>query len=166
MLTVFKYDTPVALKQRGDIDKLTTVLSKIYAREQVSMRMDEIVVSNSGHTDPDGNAQLKIVQPTYKETFCDPTIRRAAWMGCFLASFQQLTGINAFMFYSSTIFSSGDGSTGGIPANQSTALIGAVNCGAVVVAVFLLKHFGRKSILLYSTLACTVFLVVQGVATI
>jgi hypothetical protein len=33
MFTVYKYDTPVALKQRGDIDKLTAVLSKIYVRE-------------------------------------------------------------------------------------------------------------------------------------
>ncbi len=35
MLTVFRYDTPVALKQRGDYDRLTALLSKIYQKEQV-----------------------------------------------------------------------------------------------------------------------------------
>jgi len=31
MLTVFRYDTPVTLKQRGDYDNLTALLKKIYA---------------------------------------------------------------------------------------------------------------------------------------
>lgn len=35
MFTVFKYDTPVALKQRADYDSLTTLLSKMYVKEQV-----------------------------------------------------------------------------------------------------------------------------------
>lgn len=68
------------------------------------MRMDEIQVVSSGHTDEEGEISLKVAQPTFKDTFCNPAIRRAAWVGCSLSVIQQLTGINAIMFYSSSIF--------------------------------------------------------------
>lgn len=58
----------------------------------------------SNHTNEDGDATLSLKQPTYKDTFCDPNIRMAAWVGCALSIFQQLSGINAIMFYSSKIF--------------------------------------------------------------
>lgn len=58
----------------------------------------------SNHTNEDGDATLALKQPTYKDTFCDPNIRMAAWVGCALSIFQQLSGINAIMFYSSKIF--------------------------------------------------------------
>jgi len=50
--------------------------------------MNEIVVQDSGHTREDGQADLKLNQgPSMKETFCDPKIRMAAWVGCFLSCF-------------------------------------------------------------------------------
>lgn len=49
MITVFKYDTPTTLKQRGDTDKLVELLSKVYKRDQVQWRMNEIVVTETGH---------------------------------------------------------------------------------------------------------------------
>lgn len=52
------------------------------------MRMDEIVVIDSGHQDETGNAELKIKQQSLAETFCDPNIRAAAWIGCALSMFQ------------------------------------------------------------------------------
>lgn len=35
MFTIFKYDTPVSLKQRADYDNLTVLLAKMYVKEQV-----------------------------------------------------------------------------------------------------------------------------------
>lgn len=80
--------------------------------------MDEIQVINTGHTDSDGEANLKIAQQTFGDTFCNPVIRRAAWVGCTLSVIQQLTGINAIMFYSSAIFANTP-----LGANQASALI-------------------------------------------
>lgn len=122
------------------------------------MRMDEIQVINTGHQDEDGEASLKIAQPTYSETFCNPVIRKAAWIGCTLSVIQQLTGINAIMFYSGTIFTSS-----GMGANQATALIQTVNFGAVVVAAGLLGKFGRRTLMLYATAACTLFIFLTGI---
>ena len=41
----------------------------------------------SNHTNEDGDATLSLKQPTYKDTFCDPNIRMAAWVGCALSIF-------------------------------------------------------------------------------
>jgi len=42
MMVIFRYDTPVVLKQRGDYDNLAALMKKIYVRDQVQIRMDEI----------------------------------------------------------------------------------------------------------------------------
>lgn len=53
------------------------------------MRIDEIEVKSTGHTDTDGNyGDLKIKQTSTKDLFFDPKIRRAAWVGCALSVFQ------------------------------------------------------------------------------
>jgi MFS family permease len=88
MITVFKYDTPTALKQRGDTDKLTELLSSIYTRDQVQWRMDEIVITETGHTDEEGRASLKVKKLGMMETFTHPDTKWAAWMGCTISAFQ------------------------------------------------------------------------------
>jgi hypothetical protein len=45
MMTVFTYDTPVVLKQRGRLADLKTVMNKIYSDPDLAQeRSDEIVV--------------------------------------------------------------------------------------------------------------------------
>lgn len=44
MVTVFKYDTPPAIKQRTDYETLTRLLSRLHIKEHVEWRMNEIVV--------------------------------------------------------------------------------------------------------------------------
>jgi len=72
---------------------------------------------------------------------------------------QQLTGINAIMFYSGTIFTQG----GSISANQATAIIQAVNFLAVIIAAGLLGKYGRRTLMLYATAACTIFIILTGI---
>jgi hypothetical protein len=88
MMVVFRYDTPVALKQRGDYDNLAALMKRVYVRDQVQTRMDEIQVQSTGRTDEDGEATLKVAQQTFGDTFCNPTIRMAAWVGCSLSVIQ------------------------------------------------------------------------------
>jgi len=42
----------------------------------------------------------EVQEETIKATFLDPRIRGAAWVGFWLCTWQQLSGINAVMFYS------------------------------------------------------------------
>ncbi len=41
---------------------------------------------------------------TYSVICYSPKYRRATWVGCILSVLQQLTGINAIMFYSNILF--------------------------------------------------------------
>jgi hypothetical protein len=54
MMLVFRYDSPIVLKQRGDYDNLAALMKRLYIREQVQTRMDEIQVQRTGHTDESG----------------------------------------------------------------------------------------------------------------
>ena len=96
---------------------------------------------------------------SYSETFCDPVVRRAAWVGCAISAFQQLTGINVVIFYAAVIFQ--DTSLG---ANQANAVLMGVNLIAATSAAGFLSAFGRKKILLSTTIACSVCLYTTGVA--
>jgi len=41
MATVFNYDSPVALKKKGDWDRLTALMSKMYDNRIVQKRIDQ-----------------------------------------------------------------------------------------------------------------------------
>jgi hypothetical protein len=44
LLTVFKYDTPKALKQRKENEKLHKLMTKIYEEEEVKERIEAIII--------------------------------------------------------------------------------------------------------------------------
>lgn len=90
-----------------------------------------------------------------KETFCDPVIRKSAFVGCALAIFQQLSGINAIIFYSSQIFADTGSS---LSANFQSALTMFVNMVAVIGASAMLNFAGRKTLMFIWTAACGVCL--------
>ncbi len=100
--------------------------------------------------------------PTYAETFFDPALRRASWIGCTLAALQQLTGINSIIFYSTTIFES-EGSKPSFPIpNQFTAIIMTVNFIAALLSYPVLRAFGRRTVLLSTFAICTFSLVAMA----
>lgn len=135
MILIFKYETPIVLKETNKEDSLVELLKKMYIQEHVEMRLQEVTEAAGGENSG------PVVQTTYSETFCDPNLRGAAFVGCTLAMLQQLTGINAIIFYSSEIFASIPGNP--IPVNSQTALVMAVNCVAVLGASAMLSIAGR-----------------------
>ncbi len=152
LLFVFPYDTPVALKTNKNFDLLTQVMSKIYKKNQVAARIEEIAEEQKETKENQG--------PSYSETFCNPKIRRAAWIGCSVSVFQQLTGINAIIFYSSSIFSDV-----GLNPNVVNALLGGVNLVAATSSSGILAYAGRKTMLVATTFGCAVFLFLMGLAS-
>jgi hypothetical protein len=58
-------------------------MSKIYVKEQVQHRIDEIDVREVIGVE----FQITIYRPTYKETFTHPNFRKGAWIGCTLMAF-------------------------------------------------------------------------------
>jgi MFS family permease len=89
-------------------------------------------------------------------------LRRVVVIGLGAMFFQQMTGINAVMYYSGTIFGFANVN------NQSAATIGvtALNVAMTVVSVWLIDRIGKKPLLLGGISLMTVSLTVAGVALI
>jgi sugar porter (SP) family MFS transporter len=108
--------------------------------------------------DPDGDPDAGITeieqslaedadQASWAEVF-GRTMRRPLVIGVGLAIFQQITGINAIIYYANEIFGFAGFSTPQEQAAATTWAIGAVNVLATFVAVAYVDHFGRKPLLL------------------
>lgn len=80
------------------------------------------------------------------EAFRQPAIRMALFIGVSLAILQQITGINTVIYYGPQIFEmAGIASASGSILAQS--LVGAVNCGMTLIAIFFVDRVGRKPLL-------------------
>ena len=77
----------------------------------------------------------------------DPRIRGSAWMGFWLATFQQLSGINLIMFYAPVLFAAPEGQEG-LSAIQASAVIYWSNFMATGLGVVLLGFLGRRTLML------------------
>ncbi|WP_423747376.1 sugar porter family MFS transporter (plasmid) [Haladaptatus sp. SPP-AMP-3] len=91
----------------------------------------------------------------------EPWLRPALIVGLGLAVFQQITGINAVMYYAPTILeSTGFGSATSILA---TTGIGVINVVMTIVAIALIDRVGRRKLLLVGTGGMIVTLSILGV---
>ena len=79
MITIFRHDTPVMLKKKGDLTQLRTFMNKIYPSELVDQRTKEI-----GADDDEADGAPS---PGYVECFTNPRYRRASWIGCGISVF-------------------------------------------------------------------------------
>ena len=86
-------------------------------------------------------------------------MRMALVIGVVLAVFQQVTGINAILYYAPTIFQAAGAA--GDAAFVQTVSVGAVNLVFTFVAIWLVDKAGRKALLLAGTaLQCTALFLV------
>ena len=136
MLTlVYKYDTPKDLKERKEHEKLNELMSKIYHPHLVQRMIDDIVVEEEDKSE-DHTASFGAV-------LCNPKYKWATFTGIILASLSQLSGVYAIIFYSSSIYYV----LPYVDANTATVFTGLVNFVACLFSFFILKRWGRKSIL-------------------
>jgi sugar porter (SP) family MFS transporter len=98
-------------------------------------------------------------QATWGEVFAREW-RRPLMVAGLLAVLQQLTGINAIIYYADTIFAAAGFNN---PTSQSLATlwaVGGVNVVATLIAVFWVDRFGRKPLLLIGSTGMFMGLVV------
>ncbi|CAK9018135.1 unnamed protein product [Durusdinium trenchii] len=156
---VFKYDLPVDsvtfLVRQGRMDEARTMLYKTYGRPppdletglgdsnaaklELKLKDLAVVAAEAGATRP-----ITIIQALQ-----DPFLRCSVVVGFFLASYQQLTGINALMAYSNTLFAQA-----GIPANSLTlasVLMCVANVLVSVLSTKLVDSLGRRTLLLWGS---------------
>jgi sugar porter (SP) family MFS transporter len=109
-------------------------LQRIYDDESASEREEASILES-----------LKVKRGGLR-ALLSPAIRPALFLGVALAVLQQITGINSVIYYGPRIFEmAGVGSAAASILAQS--LVGAVNCGMTLVAIFFVDRIGRKPLL-------------------
>eukprot|EP00798_Chlamydomonas_sp_ICE-L_P024848 gene24848-10505_t len=124
-------DTPNSLVARGYAEEARAVLQRIRGAPcNVSAEFEDIV---------DGVEAMKHIQNPYLTI-----LHRHYWpqliMCVAIPMSQQLTGINAIIFFSPQLFEG----TGNESALLSTVIVGAVNVGSTLVALLLVEKLGRR----------------------
>ena len=90
--------------------------------------------------------------------------RRPLMIGIGLAVFQQITGINAIIYYADQIFSSAGFTTQASQTTVTTWAIGAVNVLATLIAIAFIDRLGRRKLLLAGLIGMGISLIAVGVA--
>ncbi|MEH3038110.1 MAG: sugar porter family MFS transporter [Sphingomonas adhaesiva] len=89
--------------------------------------------------------------------------RYATPVGCAIAiaMFNQLSGINALLYYAPRIFALGG--AGADSALLQSVAVGGTNLAFTVLALFLIDRFGRKPLLYVGSVACAAALILVGI---
>lgn len=133
--------SPRWLAQRGRHDEALAVLEKVAGPEEAARSLADI----KAHLEEGGDRKASLAELFSRRMSLIMIIALG------LGFFQQITGINAIFFYAPTIFEKT-----GIPQENAflqTTIIGLVNLGFTVVAIYLIDRFGRKPLLLLGTSA-------------
>lgn len=93
-----------------------------------------------------------------------PAWRRPLVIGIGLAVFQQITGINAIIYYSDKIFAAAGFATAAEQTQATTWAIGAVNVLATLIAIAFIDKLGRRPLLLAGLVGMCVSLAAVGFA--
>lgn len=156
VLFVFRYDTPKFYKQNG--------------QDEIVEKIDQLIYKEKG-----GEINQSILNKTPNEkeekvpvsALFSKKYRGAFIVGCLLAIFQQLTGINAVIFYSNDIFVGGKvGYDSERAAKIGTVIVGVVNWASALAAIPLLTRFGRKTLLIIGQIAMGSSLLVLAILAI
>lgn len=90
--------------------------------------------------------------------------RRPLLVGVGLAVFQQITGVNAVIYYADQIFQAAGFTTQAAQTTVTTWAVGGVNVAATFIAIAFIDRLGRRKLLLAGLFGMTLSLVVVGAA--
>jgi MFS transporter, SP family, galactose:H+ symporter len=93
----------------------------------------------------------------------EPSLRPALLVGIGLAVFQQVTGINAVIYYAPQIFQAA-GFTSDLTSLAATTGIGVINVLATFIAIWLVDRAGRRPLLIAGVLGMIATLGILGLA--
>lgn len=141
ILMEFSTESPHWLFKRGRIAQTEEELERLFGALHVKPAMAELSKSDR----PDEVDAVKFSELIHGRHF------KVVFIGSVLFAFQQLSGINAVFYFSSTVFKSA-----GVPSDIGNICIGVVNISGSVTAMILMDRLGRKLLLLWSFLGMAV----------
>jgi sugar porter (SP) family MFS transporter len=123
----------------------------------------EIADAELAQIEKDLVAEAREGQASWGEVMA-PSLRRALWVGIGLAVLQQVTGINAIIYYANEIFAEAGFTTAEQQAKATLWAVGVVNVLATLIAVAWVDKFGRRPLLLTGLVGMTVSLGAVGLS--
>ncbi|XP_062108379.1 sugar transport protein 13 [Humulus lupulus] len=129
-------DTPNSLIERGHLEKGKEVLRKIRGTDNIEPEFNELV---------EASRIAKEVKHPFRNLLKRKN-RPQLIIAVALQIFQQLTGINAIMFYAPVLFDTLG--FGGDASLYSAVITGAVNVLSTVVSIYSVDKVGRRMLLL------------------
>ena len=146
-------ESPRWLMKMGRRSDAAVQLQKIRPGVDFKPRLDAIAVS----------LQQDAGRASWAEVF-HRQWRRPLLIGVGLAVFQQVTGINAIIYYADQIFASAGFVSQSSQTTVTTWAIGGVNVLATLIAIAFIDRLGRRKLLLAGLLGMGVSLTVVGIA--
>lgn len=141
-------ESPRWLIQQGKTVKAISILHKINSAEEVKHMQNEIQQSAD---QTDQNQWNHLANPLFK---------KALLVGIGLSILQQLTGINAILYYAPEIFKS-LGSSADVSLLE-TSILGVVNLIFTLLAIRWVDKMGRKPLLYIGSIGMTIALAAVG----
>ncbi|KAK3210693.1 hypothetical protein Dsin_015399 [Dipteronia sinensis] len=146
----FCAESPHWLYKRGRSADAEVAFEKLLGASHVKSSMAELSKLDRG----DDTDSVKLGELLYGRHF------RVVFIGSTLFALQQLSGINAVFYFSSTVFKSA-----GVPSGVANIFIGIVNLSGSVVAMVLMDKLGRKMLLQWSFFGMAVSMGLQVAAS-
>ncbi|KAF5748009.1 Plastid hexose transporter isoform 2 [Tripterygium wilfordii] len=129
-------ESPRWLFQQGKISDVEKSIKTLYGKEGVTEVIQDLTTATQGSVEPEAG-WLDLFSSRYWKVVS---------VGAALFLFQQLAGINAVVYYSTSVFRSA-----GIASDvAASALVGASNVFGTAIASSLMDRQGRKSLLMTS----------------
>ena len=153
-LCFVKHDTPLFYLRSKNYEKYILVLKPIFQLDSLPS-LEELKALEKNSNSPKFADTI-----TYKQLICTKTYSKMLRIGILLASFQQLSGVNAIIFYSFSIYRSIGLSI--LESKIFTLMIGFTFILSSLLTIFLLKYFGRKKLLLWGHGLLSIDLLVTG----
>jgi sugar porter (SP) family MFS transporter len=106
-------------------------------------------------------ASLLVEKGDWAELF-SPDLRLPLLVGILLAIFQQVTGINVFIYFGTTIFKNMSASTGVEAGMLQQIVVGGASACATLIAIATVDKWGRKPLMLLGTTGMGISLLAMG----
>ncbi|OMJ95880.1 hypothetical protein SteCoe_603 [Stentor coeruleus] len=163
LLTIFRRDTPQWLVEKGRYDEALVSLKDIYNDNEADTVFKRLKSNNKRSVvEVDRQSLIKgDEEPSYGEIIkCQNGLSKMVRLGILISLFQQFSGINAILSFSTTIFNSIGGTT--FMSRVYTCVVGIVNMASTLGIFPLVERTGRKKLTLIGGVGMTVCLFLMG----